>query len=149
MVGSNSRLTMWNFFKCEEDEEYYNKIPEGRGCIVECDLEYGEATKLKTWKFPSAPEKKLIKSEMLLEHHWKLIEVMKEKLEKLVCNLYNKTNYVIHHRLLKYFVKLGLKVTKIRRTISFREEAWLKPYINFNTVQRTKAKTDFEQDIWK
>jgi hypothetical protein len=46
-------------------------------------------------------------------------------------------------------MKLGLKITKVHRTISFREEAWLKPYINFNTIQRTKAKTDFEKDIWK
>jgi len=89
---------------------------------------------------------------MLSEYQRKLLEVMKEKpckVEKLVCDLYNKTNYVIHHRLLKYFMKVGLKVTKIHRTISCREEAWLKPYINFNKVQRMKAKTDFEKDIWK
>jgi len=42
-----------------------------------------------------------------------------------------------------------LKVTKVHRTISFNEKQWLKCYIDFNTEQRTKAKTDFEKDIWK
>ena len=42
-----------------------------------------------------------------------------------------------------------MKVTKVYRTISFEESNWLAKYINFNTEQRTKSKSDFEKDLWK
>lgn len=68
------------------------------------------------------------------------------KVPKLVLNLKNKERYVIHHKMLKFYESLGLKVTKVHRTISFKEEAWLKPYIDFSTEQRKKAKSDFEKN---
>ena len=61
----------------------------------------------------------------------------------------DKKNYVIHYELLKYYESLGLKVKKIHKIISFKQEAWLKKYIDFNTNERTKAKSDFEKDLWK
>ena len=64
-------------------------------------------------------------------------------------DLKDKKNYVIHHKLLEDHVSLGAIATKIHRIISFTEEAWLKPYIDFNTEQRKKATTDFEKNIWK
>ncbi|CAC5417701.1 unnamed protein product [Mytilus coruscus] len=42
-----------------------------------------------------------------------------------------------------------MKVTKVYKTISFKESDWLAKYINFNTEQRTKSKSDFEKDLWK
>ena len=71
------------------------------------------------------------------------------KTEKLILNLFDKNRYVIHHELLKYYESLGLKVTKVHKRISFKEEKWLQPYIDFNTNQRTLAKSDFEKDLWK
>ncbi|XP_060573311.1 uncharacterized protein LOC132731192 [Ruditapes philippinarum] len=44
-------------FKWEENQEYYKNIPEGRGCIIECDLEYTNKCKKKTFRYPLAPEK--------------------------------------------------------------------------------------------
>ena len=69
--------------------------------------------------------------------------------EKLFLTLKDKKIYIVHHSILKEYIKLGLKVTKVHRTISFEEAAWLKKYINFNTEQRKKAKTNFEKDLWK
>ena len=37
----------------------------------------------------------------------------------------------------------------MHRVIEFREEAWLKPYIDMNTKLRTEAKNDFEKDFFK
>jgi hypothetical protein len=42
-----------------------------------------------------------------------------------------------------------MRIKKVHRILSFRKEAWLEPYIDFNTQQRTISKTDFEKDIWK
>ena len=69
--------------------------------------------------------------------------------EKLFLTLRDKRKYIIHNSILKKYIKLGIKVTKVYRTISFKESNWLAKYINFNTEQRTKAKSDFEKDLWK
>ena len=69
--------------------------------------------------------------------------------EKLFLTLRDKEKYIIHNSVLEKYLKLGMKVTKVHRTISFKESNWLAKYINFNTEQRTKAKSDFEKDLWK
>ena len=48
-------------------------------------------------------------------------------IEKLIPNLYDKKNYVVHHKALKQYESLGLKITKIHRGIKFEESTWLKP----------------------
>ena len=69
--------------------------------------------------------------------------------EKLFLTLKDKEKYIVHDSILKEYIKLGLKVTKVHRIISFEESDWLKKYINFNTEQRTKSKSAFEKDLWK
>ena len=41
--------------------------------------------------------------------------------EKLIPNLNNKTNYVVHYENLKLYESLGLKITKIHKGIKFDE----------------------------
>ena len=48
------------------------------------------------------------------------------KVEKLLQNLRNKNKYVVLHENLKLYERLGLKITKIHRSIKFEERAWLK-----------------------
>jgi len=69
--------------------------------------------------------------------------------DKLIPNLNNKNKYVVHHKTLKLYESLGLKVTRVHRGIKFRESAWLKKYIDLNTKLRTQAKNDFEKDFFK
>ena len=79
-----------------------------------------------------------------------MCEKMKiNKVKKLVPNLYNKKNYVIHIRTLDQALKHGLILEKVHHVIEFDQSAWLKPYINFNTELRKKAKNDFEKDFFK
>ena len=59
-----------------------------------------------------------------------------EKVEKLVANLHNKTEYVIHIRNLKQALNDGLVLKKVHTVTKFNQIAWLKPYIDMNTDLR-------------
>ena len=61
----------------------------------------------------------------------------------------DKEKYVIHIAALKQALNHGLVLKKVHRVIEFRQEAWLKPYIDMNTKLRTEAKNDFEKDFFK
>ena len=105
---------------------------ELHSCILEVDLEYPKELHDLHNDYPLAPEQ---------------IEV--NKVEKLIPNLWNKKNYVIHYENLKQYLNLGLKLTKIHRGIKFKESQWLKKYIALNTDLRTKARNEFEKDFFK
>ena len=66
---------------------------------------------------------------------------------KLILDLHNKKEYIVHYDILKYYISLGIKVAQINSIISFNHKAWLK--IDFNTNMRTKTNNDFEKDFWK
>ena len=117
-------------FRFMNNEEMKNW--ESMPCILEVDLEYPEKLHDLHNDYPLAPER-----------------VTVNKVEKLIPNLNDKKNYVIHHETLKLYLSLGLKLTKIHRGITFTECAWLKPYIDLNTDLRAKAQNDFEKDFFK
>mgnify|MGYP003343551889 CR=1 FL=1 len=69
------------------------------------------------------------------------------KTQKLVPHLMDHENYCIHYRNLKYLVSLGVEINKVHNIVSFKQKAWLKPYIDLNTEMRKQAKNDFEKDF--
>ena len=92
-------------------------------CFIEVDLKYPEDLHNLHNDYPLFPELTKIGN-----------------IEKLIPNLNNKTNYVVHYENLKLYESLGLKITKIHRGIKFKESAWLEEYINLNTRLRIEAK---------
>ena len=71
-----------------------------------------------------------------------------EKVEKLVANLHDKTEYVIHIRNLKQALNHRLVLKKVHRVIKINQNAWLKTYIDMNTGIRKKAKNNFEKGFF-
>ena len=63
-----------------------------------------------------------------------------EKIEKLVVNLHDKTEYVIHIRNLKQTLNYRLVLEKVHRVIKFKQNAWLKPFIGMKKDLRKKQK---------
>ena len=66
--------------------------------------------------------------------------------DKFLTTLEDKESYVVHIQALKQTLLHGLELKKVHRVISFRQEAWLKPYID---KLRKDAKNEFEKDFFK
>ena len=71
------------------------------------------------------------------------------KCDKLICNLYDKNDYVVHISLLKKALNHGLILKNVHRVISFNQEAWMKDYIITNIEERQKADSEFKKDFYK
>ena len=67
---------------------------------------------------------------------------------KLICDWSDKKNYLIHYRMLKFYVKHGMIVDKVH-DITFKQSSCLEKYINFITQKRNQAVNDFEKDFYK
>ena len=120
-----------------EMEKIYNnrviQVWEKTPCILEVDLEYPENLHDLHNDYPFCPER---------------VEC-KNRVEKLIPNLRNKTKYIIHYKNLIQCLKAGMKLKKIHRGIKFIESEFMKPYIEMNTNLRAKAKNNCEKDFFK
>ena len=119
MVGQcqNLALPVRDFeWMNEKDMENWKNIP----CILEVDLEYPEDLHDLHNEYPLAPER-----------------LKAGNVEKLIPNLRNKERYVVHYKNLKLYENLSLIISKIHKGIKFKEEAFMKKYIDLNTKMRT------------
>jgi len=94
---------------------------------------------------------KIITDNMLSEYQIKQKEFLglkSDKVEKLICDLIPKKNYICHYANLKLYIELGYNITKVHKILFFSQEPWLAPYINKNTNLRKDAKNDFEKDFF-
>ena len=66
------------------------------------------------------------------------------KIEKLVANLHDKTEFVIHTRNLKQACKSWISFEKNFIVMKFNQKVWLKSYIEMNTELRKKSKFFFK-----
>ena len=115
-------------------EEFIKNYDENsdKGYNFEVDVEYRKDLHKLHSDLPLLPERMKI-----------------NKCDKLVCNARDKENCVIHIIALKQALNHGLKLSKVHRVIEFRQEEWLKPYIEMNTKLRMQAKNDFVEDFFK
>ena len=102
--------------------------------------------------YPLAPEKLAVSSDMLSKYCKKIADKYEIKVgdvKKLIPNLGNKTNYVVHYKNLQLYLSLGMKLTKIHGVLNFKQSDCMKKYIDFNTENRKYAANDFEKDLFK
>jgi hypothetical protein len=114
------------------------------GYMVECDLHIPDHLHDKLKEYPPCPENMAPDVSMFSEFQRNLahdINLIKKgdkyrKSNKLVPNLLDKKNYIIHYRNLKFISSLGIKIGQVHKILSFKQSAWLKPYIEFNTLEK-------------
>ena len=93
------------------------------GYLFVVDVEYSKNLHMLHSDLPFLPERMKI-----------------NKCDKLVCNLNDKENYPVHILALKQALNHGLKLKKVHSVTEFRQEYWLKPYIDLNTDLRKEQK---------
>ena len=93
------------------DEDFVRSYDKNdiKGYILEVDVDYPNELQNLRSDFPFLAESMVI-----------------NKTKKLVCNLQDKKNYVVHINVLKQALDHGLKLRKVHRVIEFDQEAWLK-----------------------
>lgn len=69
--------------------------------------------------------------------------------KKLMPNLYENSDYVIHYRNIKQCLNLGVNFENIHKDKNFNQSTWLKSYIEYNTTQRKNATNAFDKDFYK
>ena len=121
--------------------------------IYEVDIEIPENLHNKFKDFPVCPEIKSIDENNLSDYQKylndKLNTKYNEKDKKLILDLLPKKNYKVYYKNLEYYLKLGIKVTKVHKILTFDEKPFLKEYIDLNTNLRKYAKNDLEKDLFK
>ena len=132
MVGQQLPVNNFEWIKdtSQFNEDFIKNYNEesDEGYFLEVDVQYLEKLHELHNDLPFLPERMKI-----------------EKVEKLVANLHDKTEYVIHIRNLKQALNHGLVLKKVHRVIKFNQNAWLKPYIDMNTDLRKNTKNDFQK----
>ena len=109
------------------------------GYFLEDDLEYHNELHELHNDYPLAPEKLAVSSDMLSKYCKKTADKYEIKVgdvKKLIPNLSNKTNYVVHYRNLQLYLSLGMKLTKIHRVLEYKQSDSMKKYVDFNTEKR-------------
>ena len=130
------------------------------GHVFEVDLEYPRDIHDSTIDLPLCPEKVTICSEMLSElmhDQWKSICIsryLKENKKfngcvKLLLNQWGKDRYVVHGRVLQFYLNMGMRLVRVHRAVSFKQAAFFEPYIRYNSERRQQATNAFEKDYYK
>ena len=123
-----------------------------RGYFLEEDLEYPENLHDFHKDYPMAPEKIKIKDEMSSPYCLEIknkYDIKSGGINKLVPNLLPKKNCVVHYRNLKYYLSKGLILKKVHRILEFKQSAWMKSYIDFNTQKRKEATNEADKNLFK
>ena len=130
----------------QEDEQ-------DKGYFVKVDLEYPVHLHDSHNDYPLAPQRIQVRSEWVSN---KMLDIKAnykiprgESNTKLIPNLMDKFEYVLHYRNLKFYLEHGLLLKKVHAAIRFTQAPWLASYIAVNQEARAKAKSDFESEFYK
>lgn len=125
---STSEMSETDILKIAEDSEF--------GYIFDVDIEYPEHLHDDHSDLPFLVENVIPPN-------------AKSDNTKLIPNLFNKENYVVHYRTLQQALQHGLVLKKINRTLCFKQSKWLKKYVDLNTSLRNKATNKFGKNFYK
>ena len=138
----------WKNLDCDSDICYFVKV----------DLDYPLEIQDLTCDYPFAPERGIIEPYMLtpyMKQQWANRSELRGQSstfhteKKLLLSVTNKKEYVVHAKLLKFYLEKGLILTKVHEAIRFKQRELFRSYIDKNSAKRAAAQSAFEKDLYK
>ncbi|KAG1657387.1 hypothetical protein GQR58_023376 [Nymphon striatum] len=127
----------------------FNNVDEKYGYFFVVDLAYPSKIHDLTCDFPLASEHMKITDDMLSDYMKNLPIKKGAPTQKLTLNQFDKIEYKVFYPVLKFYLEMGMKITKIHRIIKYDQEPFLKSYIDFNSRMRQNSTTDFGKSFFK
>ena len=134
----NGGTTLRHILNTPDDSDHGNYII--------CDINYTNSCNDITEQLALMPNERTINKNEL---GYREREKGTARTEKLIFDQNNKTEYMVHFRRLKFFVKMGGKVTKIHKVIKFIQDYICRDCIQNKTNERATAKSEAEKDVRK
>ncbi len=126
---------------------------EDIGYFILCDLEYPKHLHESHEEFPLCVEKRQITTSDLSPESLEMLYFCEGKTSfkesKLTATFYPRQRHLMHYMCLQTYIRLGLKLIKVREVISFHQEAFMKPFIDECTKKRQKSRTKLESAFYK
>jgi hypothetical protein len=125
------------------------------GYILAVDLTYPAELHTLHGMYPLAPQKIVVPPAQWSNYTYKLARdlgepgLFKVGQEKLVPDLTDRRNYVLHYQNLKFYLGKGMKLLRIRRAVMFKQRPWMRDFVEFITAKRQQSVSDFESSFWK
>ena len=91
------------------------------GYFIENDLKYPDNIKEKSEHFPFAPVTKKIKPDIFSDYMKEIKPELYTQTKKLIYDWSDKKNYLIHYRMLKFYVRHGMVVDKVHKKLLFTQ----------------------------
>ena len=135
-------------------ESFINKVLNTHNCsntgyVLIVDLIYPDNIKYKSKNFPFCPENQTINPDNYTAYMKEHEPKPHRPTSKLICDQTNKDYYIVHYRNLKFYIRMGMIISKVHRIVSFDQSPWLAKYIDYNTKKRAEADSDFMKDYHK
>jgi hypothetical protein len=139
--------------------DWLNVDTEGDfGYVLKVDLSYPVNIHDITQDFPLAPEPANVTYDMFtpfMRDQWARRCEFRggnngyKPEKKLLMTCRDKVEYVVHFKLLKFYLEMGMKITRIHQVIQFNQQPIFKNYIDNNSALRQAATCDFTKDLYK
>lgn len=120
------------------DSADWSNLPSDspHGYIIDCDIDYPDSVHDSLQDLPPLPS--LDKS-----------PTGDGKTKKLLASLQPKSRYIVHYTLLQQAVRLGLRVTKVNRVLSFSQSAFMRSFVELNAKLRAESTNPFYKAVYK
>ncbi|MEL7309681.1 MAG: hypothetical protein AAGK05_18760, partial [Pseudomonadota bacterium] len=124
----------------------------------EVDLDYPKELHASTVDFPLAPESDFVEADMFSPFMKSFYDDLctargcdkkYKPYRKLLLSQYDKQYYVCHYSILKFYLRMGMRLARVRSAIRFRQKRFVEPYIKYNSDKRALARNAFEKDYYK
>ena len=69
--------------------------------------------------------------------------------DKLLLTQFNKSHYVVHFKILQFYLEQGMRVSKFHRGVSYKQATIFEPFIGLNSEKRQSTDDEVLKDYYK